>query len=153
MKNNIILRRSQLDRFFEQLKQVNLAKPKQGWVKEIRESLGMSMQDLGSRLGVIKQRVERIEKDELSKKVTLETMHKAAEAMDCRFVYFLVPNSSLDQAVKDQAQKVAEEMSKMVEKTMRLEDQGASEKGRKQGIEMIKNKLLSENYKKLWRKK
>ena len=153
MKKNLNLRRSQLDHFFEQLKQVNLAKPKQGWVKEIRESLGMSMQDLGSRLGVIKQRIERIEKDELSKKVTLETMHKAAEAMDCQFVYFLVPNSNLDQAIQDQARQVAEDMSRMVEKTMRLEDQGSTEKARKQRVELIKNKLLSENYKKLWRKK
>jgi predicted DNA-binding mobile mystery protein A len=111
------------------------------------------MQDLGLRLGTIKQRIERIEKDELSKKVTLETMHKAAEAMNCQFVYFIVPNTSLEQTVSDQVQKVADEMGKMIEKTMQLENQGSSEKGRKQMVEMVRLKLLSGNYKKLWRKK
>ncbi len=46
----------------------------------MRQALGMTMQDLGERLGVIKQRVERIEKDEVSGKVTLQTMQETARS-------------------------------------------------------------------------
>jgi predicted DNA-binding mobile mystery protein A len=89
MKKNSRLRRAQLDRSFIELKTLNLRTPKKGWLKEIRESLGMSMKDLAERLGTIKQRIERIEKDEVASKVTLETMKKTAEAMNCDFVYFI----------------------------------------------------------------
>lgn len=129
-----------------------ISNTKKGWVKEIRESLDMSMADLGMRLGTIKQRIERIEKDELSKKVTLATMQKTAEAMSCKFVYFIVPNTSLDGIIKEQIQGMADEVLKVINKTMQLEDQKVAEAGRKQGAEILKNKLLSEN-KKIWRKK
>ena len=90
MGKNNKLRREQLDRFFEELKKVNLKRPKQGWLKEVRQALGMSMQDLALRLGTIKQRIQRMEKDELPGKVTMDSMQKAAEAMNCEFVYFIV---------------------------------------------------------------
>lgn len=153
MKKNNNLRRAQLDRFFEQLQKLNLMRPKLGWVKEVREALGMSMQDLAIRLGTIKQRIERIEKDELSGRVTMDSMQKVAEALNCSFIYFLVPKQSLDETVNAQAQKVAEHITKSVEKTMRLELQGSSEKERKQAIESIKNRILTEDRRKLWRKK
>lgn len=151
MKKNAGLRRSQLDRFFEQLKSVNVKTPKLGWIKEVREALGMSMQDLGSRLDVIKQRVERIEKDEMNGKVTLETMQKAAQAMDCEFIYFLVPKSSLDQTLKKQALKAAEAISKQVGTTMELESQGTSAKSRRQLIERLAQEMLIKEDRKIWR--
>ena len=85
-KNNK-LRRSQLDRQLNPLAVLrNFKRPKKGWVREIRTALGMSMADLASRLGVIKQRIEGLEKNEVAGTVTLESLRKAAEAMDCEFV-------------------------------------------------------------------
>lgn len=144
------LRRRQLDAFFTKLKGNNLAKPKKGWVREIREALGMRMSDLADRLETIKQRVERIEKDELSGKVTMRTMQKTAEAMDCEFVYFFVPRGSLQKAIEKQAEKKAQEIAKMVNKTMDLEDQSTSGYMRKLSIAEIHQRLILS--KKLWGK-
>lgn len=153
MKKNKGLRRSQLDRQFGQLSGLNLTRPKRGWIKEIREALGMSMQDLGSRLGVIKQRVERIEKDELDDKVTIETIKKTAAAMDCEFVYFLIPKHSLESTLKKQALKAAEAISKQVGTTMELESQGTSSKARRDLIERLAQEMLMKEDRKIWRTK
>jgi predicted DNA-binding mobile mystery protein A len=153
MKKNKGLRREQLDRFFEDIKRLNLRSPKLGWVKEIRESLGMSMQDLASRLGTIKQRVEKIEKDEVAAKTTLETMKKVAEALDCDFVYFLVPKTSLEQTLKTQAHKSAQKIIKQVETTMELEKQETSSRSQKQLVERLALEMLLKEDRKIWREK
>ena len=153
MKTNRTLRRMQLDNYFEKLKKINLSRPKKGWIREIRESLGMSMNDLGNRVGTIKQGIERFEKEELLGKVTLETLGKIAVAMDCDLVYFLVPKTKLTATIDKQAELVAKEISLAVEKTMALENQSTSPKYRRQGVEIIKGKILVDGHKKLWKKK
>jgi len=147
------LRRTQLDQFFKDLKSLNLRAPKLGWVKEIRESLGMSMQDLGDRMGVLKQRIERIEKDELGGKTTLETMKKTAEALNCEFIYFLVPKNTLEETLKAQAHKSAADMMNQVAKTMSLEDQGTSKKSQKELVNNLAQEMLLNEDRKIWRQK
>lgn len=153
MKRAKLLRRSQLDRFFETLKGINLKTPRKGWVKEIRESLGMSMHDLATRLGTIKQRIERIEKDEVSKKVTLESIKKAAEAMDCDFVYFLVPKSSLQEILNKQAIKSAKEIVQGVGHTMTLESQGTSKKAQADLVMALAQEMVFKGDRKIWKSK
>ena len=153
MKKNSGLRRSQLDRSFMDLKTLNLRTPKKGWIKEVRESLGMSMKDLAERLGTIKQRIERIEKDEVAAKVTLETMRKTAEAMNCDFIYFVVPKNSLEETLKDQALKTAQKILKQVGKTMALEAQSTSNLSQKKMIENLAQEMLSKDDRKIWKVK
>ncbi len=153
MKKNSGLRRSQLDRSFMDLKTINLRTPKKGWIKEVRESLGMSMKDLAERLGTIKQRIERIEKDEVAAKVTLETMRKTAEAMNCDFIYFVVPKNSLEETLKDQALKTAQKILKQVGKTMALEAQSTSNLSQKKMIENLAQEMLSKDDRKIWKVK
>jgi predicted DNA-binding mobile mystery protein A len=130
LRNLKNLRRQQLDRFFENAQEVLKSdRPKQGWIKEIREALGMSMQDLASRMGVIGQRVNALEKAELTGKVTLESLQKAADAMDCEIVYFAVPKSSLENTIEAQKKTIANIVSKEVEKTMALENQNVTGNG------------------------
>lgn len=153
MMKNKNLRRNQLDRFYEDLKSLNLRSPKLGWVKEVRESLGMSMQDLADRLGTIKQRVEKIEKDEVAAKTTLETMKKTAEAMGCEFIYFVVPKTSLEETLRGQALKSAKKILTQVDKTMTLEDQKTSGKSQKQLVENLAQEMLLKEDRKIWREK
>jgi predicted DNA-binding mobile mystery protein A len=153
MKKNNRLRRDQLDRSFIHLKTLNLRTPKKGWLKEIRESLGMSMKDLAERLGTIKQRVERIEKDEVASKVTLETMKKTAEAMNCDFVYFILPKNSLEETLKDQSFKTAQKILKQVGQTMALEAQSTSNLSKKKMIENLAQEMLLKEDRKIWKEK
>ncbi len=76
------------------------ARPSRGWLKAIREALGMTTAQLGQRLGVVQSRVVAIEQAEAKGTVTLNSLEKAAQALDCRLVYALVPRQSLEDAVE-----------------------------------------------------
>lgn len=148
------LRRSQLDRLFkEQARAFAIKAPKTGWVKEIREALGMSMADLAARLGVIKQRIEGLEKNEVAGKVTLESLQNAAAAMDCEFVYFFVPKNGLQKTIEQRARVVATDIMKTTEHTMELEMQGTSKAAQKELVEEITRDLLSKEDRRIWRKR
>jgi predicted DNA-binding mobile mystery protein A len=54
--------------------------PVKGWIRAIREALGMSGTQLANRLKVSQPRIPRLEQDELSGVVSLKTMRQAAEA-------------------------------------------------------------------------
>jgi predicted DNA-binding mobile mystery protein A len=116
--------RDQLDNTFAQLSSVKaLQPPVKGWLRSIREALGMSGKQLGERLEVSQPRVVQLEKDELSGALTLKTMRQAAEAMDCQFVYAVVPRTSLEETIRQQARKVAAKRMYRTSHTMLLEDQ------------------------------
>ena len=153
MADSSELRRRQLDRFYKELKKINLKRPKEGWVKEVRNALGMSLEDLGKRLGTIKQRVLAIEKSELEGKVTVESLQKTAEAMGCEFIYFIVPKESLADIIETQAELAARSILSQGDKTMKLEKQGMDSNEQKQAIEDMTKKILSEKINKIWKLK
>ena len=68
------------------------APPPDGWIRTIRNTLMMTGKQLAGKLGVSKGRVYKVEQDELAGGVTLRTMKSVAEALDCRFVYAMLPN-------------------------------------------------------------
>lgn len=103
-----------------------LIRPGRGWIKAIREALGMTTGQYAKRLGVSQPRVAALEKAEADGVVTLKTLRQAAEALDCDFVYALVPRKPLDQVVKDRARAVAERQLALTDQTMRLENQAVS---------------------------
>lgn len=119
--------RDQLDKTFAQLTNLKtLQPPVKGWLRSIREALGMSGKQLGERLEVSQPRVVQLEKDELSGALTLKTMRQAAEAMDCVFVYAVVPRTNLEDTMHRQARKVAAKRLSRTSHTMLLEDQMVS---------------------------
>lgn len=119
--------RDQLDKTFEKLNGLRgMQPPVKGWLRSIREALGMSGKQLGERIGVSQPRVVQMEKDELSGALTLKTMRQAAEAMDCMLVYALVPRTSLEETIRHQAQKIAEQRLSRTSHSMLLEDQQVS---------------------------
>jgi predicted DNA-binding mobile mystery protein A len=97
--------------------------PKDGWIRSIRQSLGMSAMDLGNRLGIARQSILALEKSELEGRIQIDSLKKVAEAMDCTLVYALVPKSSLEDFVQKQIQKIAKENLIKVSHSMKLEDQ------------------------------
>lgn len=103
--------------------------PHQGWVRAIRDALGMSSTELAERLGVDQSRVPRVEQGEVEGSVTLATMQRTAHAMGCRFVYAIVPEESLEAAVMEQARVKARGELEPVQHTMGLEDQSTRGRG------------------------
>ena len=106
----LTFRRKQLDAALnENTRLKELTPPQRGWIHEIRTALGMNKSQLAQRLGTSKQAVAALELRELEDKVTVETLKKAAEAMDCRLVIAIVPKESLHHTVTAQAEIKARE--------------------------------------------
>jgi predicted DNA-binding mobile mystery protein A len=118
----------QLDRRFETLRGLfPLARPPKGWVRAIRNALGMTTQQLGTRMGVSQSRIPELEQAEVAGNITLKSLERAAEAMGCRVVYALVPEKSLAEIVQSRAELIAEHQLARVEQTMKLEDQSVAD--------------------------
>jgi predicted DNA-binding mobile mystery protein A len=113
--------RLHLDRRFRKLRPV--ARPVRGWVKAIREALGMTTAQLATRLGVKQPSVVAIEQSEAKGTIELATLRRVAEALDCTLVYALVPKRPLEDSVRDRARAYLLARRGPVEHSMLLEDQ------------------------------
>lgn len=98
-------------------------RPAKGWIRAIREALGMTSSDLGRRLGLSRQGVSQIEASEANDTIQLGTLRRAAEALDCTLSYALIPNRPLEQIVERRARHVALGDVAAVKHTMLLENQ------------------------------
>jgi predicted DNA-binding mobile mystery protein A len=87
------------------------ARPERGWIRTIRDALGMSSSELAARLGVSQSWIPALERNEVDGSIKLETLERAADALGCELVYALVPRTSLAEAVEQQAQLMAWEQT------------------------------------------
>jgi predicted DNA-binding mobile mystery protein A len=116
--------RARLDERFSEMQPVaRFTPPVRGWVKAIREALGMTAAQLAKRLGVSQPAVAAMEKSEARGTIELATLRRVAEALDCTLVYALVPNKPLDQTIRERARQYMRRRLTPVEHSMLLEDQ------------------------------
>jgi len=142
--------RQQLDATLAGLKAANTQVPVKGWIRAIREALGMSGRQLAQRLKVSQPRIPRLEQDELTGSVTIKTMQQVAEALDCTFVYALVPRTSLEDTLRSQARMVAQERTERVAHSMLLEAQSLSAEEQQATLKATIDELVREMPKELW---
>lgn len=148
--NQTLLARKNLDRRFSNMASEAFAMPPYGWVKAVREALGMSAQKLADRMAVTRPRVATIEKAEMTGATTLKTMREVAEAMDCVLVYAIVPRTSLDQIVRDQAVKRADAELARLHHTMCLENQAMVSDDLMDERERLIREILAGSPRRLW---
>jgi predicted DNA-binding mobile mystery protein A len=119
------LRLKQLDRALAPfLPAVAVSRPVKGWVRAIREAIGVSSADLARKLGTSRQLVVQQEKAEAEDRITLKSLRTLANALDCDLIYALVPRTgSLDGLMKDRARIEARKSVVRVEHSMALEGQ------------------------------
>jgi len=143
--------RRQLDKRLTSLKNNDaFARPPRGWIKAIREGLGMTTSQLAQRLGVSQPRAVAIEKAEACSAITLETLERAARALDCRLVYTFVPRKPLEELVADRAAILAKRHLKATRHSMRLEAQGVDEADEMEQIRQQAKRLLEKSGSALW---
>jgi predicted DNA-binding mobile mystery protein A len=123
--------------------------PQKGWIRAIRDGLGMSAKQLADRTGMAQQRVAVVEKGEFSGAVTLKTMRRIAEGLDCVFVYGFVPKTDLETTLRKQAEQVAAKRLSQASQTMGLENQSLSEQENRKAFAETVEKLI-ENPTTLW---
>ncbi len=125
-------------------------RPAKGWVRAIREALGMSGKQYAQRLGVSPPRVTKLEQEELIGAVSIKTMRQAAEALDCVFVYALVPRTTLLEILTEQAEVMAKRHLGRVSHSMLLEDQQLSPNEQQKALRAEIEDLIRTMPKELW---
>lgn len=143
--------RRQLDkRLSPLLNDAALTRPPRGWVKAIREALGMTTAQLAKRLGVSQPRVVGIEQAEAKGTITLDSLERTAHALDCRLVYALVPRQPLEALVEARATQLAEKQLGPTRHSMALEAQAMEMRDEDEQRKRLIQKLVEQAGSKLW---
>ncbi len=120
-----------LDEYFQTLKAesgLSQQAPQRGWIRAIREALGMSAAQLAKRLGVSRGALYKLEEREASRSIGLKQLDRAANAMDCDVFYAMVPRDTLEQSIRSQSRKKAETQLYKANVSMGLEAEGVKDK-------------------------
>ncbi len=126
---SMVTAHEQIDRKLKDIRPLTqMLRPAKGWVRAIRDGLGMTTRQLGARMGVSQPRVTALEKAEATGNITLESLERAAEALGCRVVYALVPGVPLGETLEMRARQIADRQLAAVDQTMRLEAQGVADR-------------------------
>lgn len=151
MREIDILRIQQLDETIKPFRKVSdVAPPIGGWVRAIREALGMTNVQLARRLRKAPQTIEDIQQSEVAGTIKIQTLRELAEAMGCRLVYAVVPIKPLEDLRKDRAMDISRKALTRASHSMSLEAQGLDSKAEQRALERQVGKLLAGNPKKLW---
>ena len=125
-------------------------RPAKGWLRAIREALGMSGKQFARRLGVAPPRITALEKNEMSGSVTIKTMQQAADALECDFVYAILPRENLTDIVRKRALSLAAKRLGRVSHSMLLEAQQLSDVEQKKVFDFEVEELIRNMPKELW---
>jgi predicted DNA-binding mobile mystery protein A len=101
----------------------------------------MSERAFAKRLGVIHGSVQELERNERSGKVTLETLRRAARALDADLVYAIVPRKPLRETISARARALAAERFGPISHSMTMEDQGLTKEQSERRIAALAEKL------------
>lgn len=121
-----------------------MAMPPEGWLRTARKALCMSAAQLARRQNKTRALVSRVERKELEGSVTLKTMQSMAAAMNCRFVYAIVPEGNVDDILEAQAYKKARQLVEEGSQHMALEQQSLSNQQIAFEIERLKQEMLKD---------
>ena len=125
--------------------------PKQGWLRTLRTSLGMTQDVLSKRLDISSVSVGKLEKSEANGTITLNSLRRAAEALDCELKYALVPRVPLNEIKKKQAKIKAQELMRSSSHSMKLEAQEVDELSQQFIMDELVKDLLEGSDKELWK--
>ena len=116
--------RRNLDRRLDALRFLtDETRPHKGWIRAIRDALGMSSRELADRLGVSQQAAAEFEATEQRGTIQLDTLARVADALECNVRYFLIPRKSLQATVGERALEKAQRYLSRISHHSRLEDQ------------------------------
>lgn len=125
--------------------------PPTGWLKAVRVSLGMSLQQLANKLSITKQSVREIELREQEESITLKSLRETANALDMVLVYGLVPkDGSMEKLIDRKARELAAQIVARTSNTMRLEDQENTKERLKKAVDERTEAIKNELPKMLW---
>jgi predicted DNA-binding mobile mystery protein A len=118
------IRRRQLDAMFRAFPSQSVPPmPAHGWLRAIRDALGVTLEVLAGRLNVSKQSVSQLEKAEVTGHLTVNRLREAANALDCDLVVLVVPRKPLSEQIEQRATELATKDIRRISHSMALENQ------------------------------
>jgi len=125
--------------------------PMEGWINAVRTSIGMSLEQLATRMHKTRQSMREMEQREKDGNITLKTLSEAAKAMDMQLVYgFVAKDGSLEALIDRKAKELARSIVGRTSVSMKLEDQENSASRIQQAINERAEELKKEIPKILW---
>jgi predicted DNA-binding mobile mystery protein A len=101
-------------------------RPSRGWLRAIRESLGLTLEQVGRAMDRTRQDTLAFERSEAEDRITLKSLRRVAEAMGCELVYAVIPKSgTMRELAERNARQEAAQRVLAVEHSMALEAQAA----------------------------
>jgi predicted DNA-binding mobile mystery protein A len=147
------LRLAQLDAVLRETAKHPLPpRPPAGWLRAIREALGMTSGVLAGRLGVTASGARKLEQAEAADAITLGTLRRVAEALDCDLQYALVPRRPLREMRRQQALHLARQWHQRAGRMMALEAQAVASPsaGAQERLEAMAQEILRTSGTRLW---
>jgi len=126
-------------------------RPAAGWLKAIREALGMTATHQARTLGVTTSTVTRLENSEADDTISLGSLRRAAEALGCELQYALVPKQSLTDTLEARATDIARQQMATISHSMALEAQATSPETLEAQTRALADSLLKGSRRALWR--
>ena len=147
------LARKNLDKRFTLIREAPMTVPPRGWIRAIREALGLSTRQLAKQMGSSQSWISVLEKAEINGNTTINSLRQAAEAMDCTFVYAVIPRKSLAENLQRRAAEIADDELRYLNHSMRLENQMMTNEDMQAERKRLIDALLAESPRKLWETK
>lgn len=149
--SNRALVREQLDKNLDFLRNNDaLTRPSQGCIQTIRKALGMTTAQIAARMGFSQPRAVEIEKAEMKGAITLNTLERAASALDCQLVYAFVPRKPLQKLVSERARKLAKKRFADPDYRIALKAQSVSAEDEKEQFEQLVRQITEKAGSDLW---
>jgi predicted DNA-binding mobile mystery protein A len=116
--------------------------PARGWIRAVRDALGMTTRQMARRMGISQPAISQLERSEASGVIQLDTLRRAADALDCDLLYALVPRVGLQETVRRRSIEQARKRVGAVDQTMQLEDQGLDDDRLRERVELYAGHLV-----------
>ena len=138
-------------KILELKKAENLVIPSSGWVYSIRQALGMSMRQLGNRMGITPQSVKEIEAREQNETISLKVLRQFGKSLNLKLIYGFIPQSgNLEDIIEKRAFELAMEIVYRTSISMKLEDQENNPARIQKAIKEKANEIKTDMPKYLW---
>jgi len=125
-------------------------RPKSGWITTVREALGMTAEQVARRANTTRAYVSNSERAERADEITFRRMQRMAEAMNCDFVYFLVPRGDISKTIEAQAEKHARALLRKAGVHMSLEGQQLDNAQQEQEVRRLTQELIANPPQNFW---
>ena len=140
----------QLDKTLGPWRALSRSRPSGGWLRAVRQALGMTTRQLANSVGVTQAAVVDAERSEAKGDITFATLQRYAAALDCELAYALIPKRPLEEVVEDRAERIARDQVSRVQHSMALEDQATGKEHLEREIADLRRKLLDGKRSRLW---